>query len=185
MEPRAAQKSTISAPGLLQTWNFHATMKHRLTGNRILVSWKNWNFLILNSHSESARSSNDQSWLVWLLSDIPQTLTFDSMFSVPTNCMFHTSYLVLRCMVRFSSSSSSSSTGAIASPRSPFIHTYLSTGSQISRTFLLQNIESYATILATSSLPPFIITPLSSCQTQAALQTTALLNLRLWQSAKA
>lgn len=89
-------------------------------------------------------------------------LTLDATFSTPADCMFHTPYLVLRPMDRDLSPTS---------PKSPFIHVYLSTGSQIGRTFILQNMKSYATALATKNLPPFIHgTSLpspdpSSCQT--------------------
>jgi hypothetical protein len=83
----------------------------------------------------------------WFISGLTPSLTLDATFSTPADCMFHTPYLVLRPMDRDLSPTS---------PRSPFIHAYLSTGSQIGRTFLLQNFKSYATALATKNLPPFI-----------------------------
>ena len=83
----------------------------------------------------------------WFISDPTPSLTLDAIFSTPADCMFHTPYLVLRPMDYDLSPTS---------PRSPFIHAYLSTGSQIGRTFLLQNFKSYATALATKNLPPFI-----------------------------
>jgi hypothetical protein len=106
--------------------------------------------------SEVERFLNDQSSFDWFLSGPTPDLTFDPTFSVPEDCMFHTPFLVLRPMDRYSSPSSSSSSSSLAAPRSPFTHTYLSPGSQIGRTFLLQNIQSCATMLSTSTLPPFI-----------------------------
>lgn len=83
----------------------------------------------------------------WFISGPTPSLTLDPTFSNPADCMFHTPYLVLRPMDHDLS---------LTSPNSPFIHSYLSTGSQIGRTFLLQNFKSYATALATKNLPPFI-----------------------------
>jgi hypothetical protein len=96
-------------------------------------------------------SSNDFS-LDWFSSGTLPALTLESTFSMPADCMFHTPYLVLR-PVDFDYPSQYT---ALLSRRSPFIHSHTSTGSQIGRTFLLQSIQSYATLLATSSLPPFI-----------------------------
>ena len=90
--------------------------------------------------------------LDWFSSGPLPGLTLDSTVSIPADCMFHTPYLVLR-PVDFDYASQSTS---FLAPRSPFIHSHLSSGSQIGRTFLLQSIQSYATLLATSSLPPFI-----------------------------
>ena len=66
--------------------------------------------------------------------------------------MFHTPYLVIRPMDFHYPTSAS----AIIPPRSPFIHTKLSAGSQIGRSYLLQSLKSYATLLSTLGLPPFI-----------------------------
>jgi hypothetical protein len=112
----------------------------------------------LSSNSYSINGSP----INWFISGPTPSLTLDATFSTPVDCMFHTPYLVLRPMDRDLSP---------ISPRSPFIHTNLSPGSQIGRTFLLQNLKSYATALATKALPPFIHgTSLphpdpSSCQT--------------------
>jgi hypothetical protein len=98
----------------------------------------------------------------WFISGPIPSLTLDATFSTPADCMFHTPYLVLRPMDYDLS---------LTSPRSPFTHAYLSTGSKIGRTFILQNFKSYATALATKNLPPFIhgtsLPPPdpSSCQT--------------------
>jgi hypothetical protein len=102
------------------------------------------------------RSLNGQSSFDWLLSGPPPSLTFDSGFSVPADCMFHTPFLVLRPVEKYSGPSSSSSSSSLVAPQSPFTHTYLSPTSQIGRTFLLQNIQACATMLSTSALPPFI-----------------------------
>ncbi|KAK5700235.1 hypothetical protein LTR17_023113 [Elasticomyces elasticus] len=83
----------------------------------------------------------------WFMSGPTPSLIFDATLSIPADCMFHTPYLVLRPMDHDISPTSS---------RSPFIHACPSTGSQIGRTFLLQNIKSYATALATNHLPAFI-----------------------------
>jgi hypothetical protein len=90
--------------------------------------------------------------LGWFSSSPLSGLTLESTVSIPADCMFHTPYLVLR-PVDFVYPSQSTS---LLAPRSPFTHSHLSSGSQIGRTFLLQSIQSYATLLATSSLPPFI-----------------------------
>lgn len=83
----------------------------------------------------------------WFIPGPAPTLTLDETFSTPADCMFHTPYLVLRPIDRDLPP---------ASTRSPFIHAYLPTGSQIGRAFLLQNLKSYATSLATNNVPPFI-----------------------------
>ncbi|KAF2494316.1 hypothetical protein BU16DRAFT_489440 [Lophium mytilinum] len=104
-------------------------------------------------------------------------LTLDATFSTPADCMFHTPYLVLRPMDYDLSPTS---------PRSPFIHAYLSTGSQIGRTFLLQNFKSYATALATKNLPPFIhgtsLPPPNSCQTPTCATPPPLPTLEICKS---
>jgi hypothetical protein len=105
----------------------------------------------VGANSYASSSGNDFS-LDWFSSGPLPSLTLASTFSTPADCMFHTPYLVLRPMDYDYSSQSTS----IVSPQSPFIHTNLSTGSQIGRTFLMQNIQSYATLLATSTLPLFI-----------------------------
>lgn len=83
----------------------------------------------------------------WFIPGPTPSLTLDATFSTPADCMFHTPYLVLRPMERYLPPTS---------PRSPFIHAYLPTGSQIGRAFILQNLKSYATALATKYMPPFI-----------------------------
>ncbi|KAK4896840.1 hypothetical protein LTR27_005437 [Elasticomyces elasticus] len=83
----------------------------------------------------------------WFMSGPTPSFTIDATLSIPADCMFHTPYLVLRPMDRDPSSTSSAS---------PFIYAHPSTGSQIGRTFLLQNLKSYATALATKTLPPYI-----------------------------
>lgn len=83
----------------------------------------------------------------WFIPGPTPSLTLDATFSTPADCMFHTPYLVLRPMERYLPPTS---------PRSPFIHAYLPTGSQIGRAFILQNLKSYATALATKNVPPFI-----------------------------
>jgi len=100
----------------------------------------------------SNNPSNTKSPYGYFLSSPPRSLTLDPTFSTPPDCMFHTPYLVLRPMDYDYPPPSST----LVSPRSPFIHAYLSIGSQIGRSFLLQNMQSYATLLATSTLPPFI-----------------------------
>jgi hypothetical protein len=90
--------------------------------------------------------------LDWFSSGPLPGLTLESTVSIPADCMFHTPYLVLR-PVDFDYPSQTTS---LLAPRSPFIHSHISSGSQIGRTFLLQSIQSYTTLLATSSLPPFI-----------------------------
>ncbi len=97
-------------------------------------------------------ASGEDFSLDWFLSGPLPSLTLKSTFSTPAGCMFHTPYLVLRPMDYDYSSQSTS----FVSHRSPFIHTQLSSGSQIGRTFLVQSIESYATLLAASTLPLFI-----------------------------
>lgn len=128
-------------------------------------------------------SSNDYSINVspinWFISGPKPSLTLDATFSTPADCMFHTPYLVLRPMDRDLSPTSL---------RSPFIHAYLPTGSQIGRTFLLQNFKSYATALATKNLPPFIhSTSLpspdpSSCQTPTCATPPPLPTLEICKS---
>lgn len=97
--------------------------------------------------------SNSNEFSLQRFSSIPVMIsTIESTFSQPADCMFHTPYLVLRPM-DFDYLSHSSS---LLSPRSPFVHSYLSTSSQIGRTFLMQSIQSYTTLLTTSILPLFI-----------------------------
>jgi hypothetical protein len=96
--------------------------------------------------------SNRKSPFDCFSSSPPRSLTLDPTFSTPPDCMFHTPYLVLRPMDYDYPPPPST----LVSPRSPFIHAYFSIGSQIGRSFLLQNLQSYATLLATSTLPPFI-----------------------------
>lgn len=86
-------------------------------------------------------------------------LTVDPTISLPANCMFHTPYLVLRPIdshYKVDFDNEASRRTSLLAPRSPFTHSHLSNGSPIGRTFLLQNIQSYATLLGTSILPPFI-----------------------------
>lgn len=115
----------------------------------------------------------------WFISGPTPSLTLDATFSTPADCMFHTPYLVLRPMNRDLSPTSI---------RSPFIHTYLSPGSQIGRTFLLQNFKLYATALATKDLPLFIHgTSLpspdpSSCQTPTCVTPPPLPTLEICKS---
>ncbi len=96
--------------------------------------------------------SNTKSPYNCFLSSPPRSLTLDPTFSTPPDCIFYTPYLVLRPMDYDHPPPSST----LVSPRSPFIHAHLSIGSQIGRSFLLQNMQSYATLLGTSTLPPFI-----------------------------
>jgi hypothetical protein len=96
--------------------------------------------------------SNSKSPFDCFVSSPPRSLILDPTFPTPPDCMFHTPYLVLRPMDHDYPPLSST----LVSPRSPFIHAYNSMGSQIGRSFLLQNMQSYATLLATSTLPPFI-----------------------------
>lgn len=109
-----------------------------------------------NSDLGAGQSTNDlsntKSAFDFFLSSPPRSLTLDPTFSTPPDCMFHTPYLVLRPMDHDYPPRSST----LVSPRSPFNHAHLSIGSQIGRSFLLQNLQSYATLLATSTLPPFI-----------------------------
>ncbi|KAK5725346.1 hypothetical protein LTR15_003531 [Elasticomyces elasticus] len=83
----------------------------------------------------------------WFMSGPTPSLTFDATLSIPSDCMFHTPYLILRPMDHDPSPTLSGC---------PFNHARPSPGSQIGRTFLLQNIKSYATALATKNLPAFI-----------------------------
>lgn len=99
-----------------------------------------------------SNSASNGFSLDWFSSGPLPSLTLESTVLIPADCMFHTPYLVLR-PVDFEYPSQSTS---LLAPRSPFIHSHLSSGSQIGRTFLLQSIQSYATLLATSSLPPII-----------------------------
>jgi hypothetical protein len=105
-----------------------------------------------NPDTVSNNPSNTQSPYGYFFSSPPRSLTLDPTFSTSPDCMFHTPYLVLRPMDYDYPPSSST----LVSPRSPFVHAYLSIRSQIGRSFLLQNMQSYATLLATSTLPPFI-----------------------------
>ncbi|KAE9372727.1 hypothetical protein N431DRAFT_483460 [Stipitochalara longipes BDJ] len=109
------------------------------------------------SHFVSSSTSdyylNGESSFNWLSGPSP-SLTLGSTFSTPADCMFHTPYLVIRPMDRDYPPPPS----AVISSRSPFIHSHLSTGSQIGRTFLMQSMQSYATLLAAPTLPPFIHT---------------------------
>jgi hypothetical protein len=105
-----------------------------------------------NSNLPNYSSTDFQTAIDWFSSAPTQSLTLDPTFSTPADCMFHTPYLILRPMDYDHPPPSSS----LISPRSPFIHAYLSPSSHIGRAFLLQNIQSYATVLATSALPPFI-----------------------------
>jgi hypothetical protein len=89
----------------------------------------------------------------WFPSVPLPSLISESIISTPADCMFHTPYLVLRPMDLDYSFYSTS----MISPRSPFLRTPLSTGSQIGQTFLLQSIQSYATLLETSSTLPLFI----------------------------
>ena len=109
-------------------------------------------FSDLATVSFSIASSSNGSSFDWFSSGPSPSLQLDATFSTPPDCMFHTPYLVLRPMDRDYQPPSS----LLISHRSPFIQTYVSSSSQIGRTFLLQSIQSYATILATSNLPPFI-----------------------------
>jgi len=102
-----------------------------------------------NSHSN--HPINDYSF-EWFSSAPLPSLTIESKCSTPVDCMFHTPYLVLRPMDYDYSSQSTS----LISPPSPFIPTHFTASSQIGRTFLIQSIQSYATVLATSTLPLFI-----------------------------
>lgn len=102
--------------------------------------------------SVSDSSSNDYSSFHWFPLGPPLSPTLDPTFSTPQDCMFHTPYLVLRPMDLDHQPSSTS----LISQRSPFIQAYVSPSSQIGGTFLLQSIQSYATVLATSNLAPFI-----------------------------
>jgi hypothetical protein len=99
-----------------------------------------------------SNSAGNEFSLDWFSSGPLPGLTLQSTVSIPADCMFHTPYLVLR-PVDFDYPSQTTS---LLAPRSPFIHSHISSGCQIGRTFLLQSIQSYATLLATSSLPPFI-----------------------------
>lgn len=91
--------------------------------------------------------SISRSPIDWFFSGPARSLFIDPTFSTPADCMFHTPYLVLRPMDVYPS---------LMSSRSPFVHAYFSNGSQIGRTFLLQNLKSYSTALARKNLPPFI-----------------------------
>jgi hypothetical protein len=102
-----------------------------------------------NSYSNS---SGNNFYLDWFSSRPFPSLTLASAFSTPVDCMFHTPYLALRPMDYDPSSQYTS----LLSHRSPFVQTHLSTGSQIGGAFLIQSIKSYATLLANSTLPPFI-----------------------------
>jgi hypothetical protein len=103
----------------------------------------------VGANSYSAISGNDAT-IDWFSSGPLLGLMFDSTFSTPEDCMFHTPYLVLRPM------DYDRSFVSLMSPRSPFIYAPVSTGSQIGRTFLIQSMQSYAALLTTSTLPPFI-----------------------------
>ncbi|KAF2421476.1 hypothetical protein EJ08DRAFT_690169 [Tothia fuscella] len=94
----------------------------------------------------------DEFPLDWFFSTPLPGLTLESTVTIPADCMFHTPYLVLR-PIDFHYPFHSTS---LIAPRSPFIPSRFSSGSQNGRTFLLQNIQSYATLLSNSSLPPFI-----------------------------
>jgi Fungal Zn(2)-Cys(6) binuclear cluster domain len=109
-------------------------------------------FSDLGTVSWSINSSNNKTSFDWLSLGPPPSLLPDLTFSTPPDCMFHTPYLVLRPIDRDYQSPPSS----LMSHRSPFIQSYVSSSSQIGRIFLLQSIQSYATILATSNFPPFI-----------------------------
>jgi hypothetical protein len=100
----------------------------------------------------SSNSSGNDFSLDWFPSGPLLGLTHELVFSMPTDCMFHTPYLVLRPIEHEYLSQSTS----LISHRSPFIHTQLSSGSQIGRAFLMQSIQSYTTLLAIPALPPFV-----------------------------
>ncbi|KAN0110886.1 hypothetical protein V8E51_007273 [Hyaloscypha variabilis] len=102
------------------------------------------------ANSTSDYYANSQSSFDWLSSGPSPSLTFGSSFSTPTDCMFHTPYLAMKPVEYHYP------TSAIISPRSPFIHTNLSTGSQIGQGFIMQSMQSYTTLFSTSTLPPFI-----------------------------
>jgi hypothetical protein len=133
----------------------------------------------MGADNSSNSYSINGSPINWFIPGPTPSLTLDAKLSIPADCMFHTPYLVLRPMdlVPFP-----------ASPRSPFVHTHLSPGSQIGRTFLLQNFKSYATALATNNLPPFIhgtSLPLpdpSSCQTPTCATPPPLPTLEICRS---
>jgi hypothetical protein len=103
----------------------------------------------VRSKSFSNISGNDSTF-DWFSSGPLLDLMLASTSSTPVDCMFHTPYLVLRPMDHDLSSFS------LISPRSPFIHSPPSPGSQIGRNFLIQSMQSYTTLLTTSTLPPFI-----------------------------
>jgi hypothetical protein len=115
----------------------------------------------------------------WFISDATPSLPFDATFSTPADCMFYTPYLILRPMDRDLSP---------VSLNSPFIHAHLPISSQIGRTYLLQNLRSYATALATKNLPPFIhgtsLPPPdpSSCQTPTCAPPPPLPTLEICKS---
>ncbi|KAK3625108.1 hypothetical protein LTR56_019179 [Elasticomyces elasticus] len=108
---------------------------------------EDWEISDVVADTTSNGYSTNETPINWFTSGPTSSLTLDATLSIPADCMFHTPYLVLRPMDHDLSPTSS---------RSPFIHACPSTGSQIGRTFLLQNIKSYATALATKNLPVFI-----------------------------
>ena len=105
----------------------------------------------IGAQSHSNSSGND-FYFDWFSSGPLPSLTVESTFSTPADCMFHTAYLVLRPMDYNYSYQSTS----LISPRSPFVQTHVSAGSQIGQTFLMQSLKSYTTLLPTSTLPLFI-----------------------------
>ena len=104
---------------------------------------------------DSDHFASDLSCFNSFSTHLPLSLTLDSVFSVPTDCLFHTPYLILQPLGNYPRAGLSSSSYSLTSPRSPFIQSYVSAGS-IGRTFLLQNIQTYATQLSSTTLPPFI-----------------------------
>jgi hypothetical protein len=147
----------------------------------------------IGTYSHFNSSGNDFSF-DWFSSGPLPSLSIESTFSTPADCMFHTPYLVLRPMDYDYSIQSTS----LISPQSPFIRTRLSNGSQIGRTFLMQSVQSYATLLATSALPLFIhpislptqgpsplsATPLEICKSIISLYVnkTAATSLFIWRA---
>ncbi|KAK3623535.1 hypothetical protein LTR22_024342 [Elasticomyces elasticus] len=108
---------------------------------------EDWAVSDLVANIPSNGCSSNGTPINWFMSGPTPSLTFHATLSIPADCMFHTPYLVLRPMDHDLSPTSS---------RSPFIRACPSTGSQIGRTFLLQNIKSYATALVTKNLPAFV-----------------------------
>lgn len=93
--------------------------------------------------------------LDWFLSPPLPALSFVSTVRIPADCMFHTPYLVLR-PVDFDYPSQSTS---LLAPRSPFIPSHLSSGSQLAKP---SSCRTYSPTPHFSQIPVYLLSSIPS-----------------------